>query len=64
MADGTVRSGGLRDMIPYMGRVAMALEVNGIFMEVHDRPDESFCDAPTQFPLSQLSDLMNFLNIN
>tara|TARA_Y100000590_G_scaffold80432_1_gene89313 strand:- start:3266 stop:4060 length:795 start_codon:yes stop_codon:yes gene_type:complete len=64
MADGTVRSGGLRDMIPYMGRVARALEVNGIFMEVHDRPDESFCDAPTQFPLSQLSELMNFLNIN
>jgi 2-dehydro-3-deoxyphosphooctonate aldolase (KDO 8-P synthase) len=64
MADGTVRSGGLRDMIPYMGKVARALEVNGIFMEVHDRPDESFCDAPTQFPLSQLSELMNFLNIN
>ena len=64
MADGTVRSGGLRDMIPYMGKVARALDVNGIFMEVHDRPDESFCDAPTQFPLSQLSELMNFLNIN
>lgn len=63
MADGTVRSGGLREMIPYMGRVARALNVNGIFMEVHDRPDESFCDAPTQFPLNQLSDLMTFLNI-
>ena len=30
MADGTVRSGGLRDMIPYMGKVARALDVNGI----------------------------------
>ena len=64
MADGTVQCGGLRDMIPYMGRVARALEVNGIFMEVHDRPDESFCDAPTQFPLNQLNELMAFLNIN
>jgi len=64
MSDGTVRSGGLREMIPYMGRVARALDVNGIFMEVHDRPDESFCDAPTQFPLNQLTELMNFLDIN
>jgi 2-dehydro-3-deoxyphosphooctonate aldolase (KDO 8-P synthase) len=64
MADGTVKSGGLRDMIPYMGRVARALEVNGIFMEVHDRPDESLCDAPTQFPLSKLGELLKFLDIN
>lgn len=64
MSDGTVKSGGLRDMIPYMGKVARALDVNGIFMEVHDRPDESLCDAPTQFPLSELNNLMLFLNIN
>ena len=25
--------------------------MNGIFMEVHDNPDKSLCDAPTQFPL-------------
>jgi len=47
-----------------MGKVARALDVNGIFMEVHDRPDESLCDAPTQFPLSELNNLMLFLNIN
>ena len=64
MSDGTVKCGGLREMIPYMGKVAIALGVNGIFMEVHDRPDESYCDAPTQFPLNNLADLMTFLNIN
>jgi len=31
--------------------MAVVLGVNGIFMEVHDRPDESKCDAPTQFHL-------------
>ena len=63
MADGTVKSGGLREMIPYMGKVARALEVNGIFMEVHDRPDESMCDAPTQWPLDRLEWLLVSLNI-
>ena len=63
MADGTVQAGGLRDMIPYMGKVAIALGVNGIFMEVHDKPDESKCDAPTQWPLDRLYWLLNILGI-
>ena len=54
LPNGTVQSGGLRELIPYMGRMAVTLGVNGIFMEVHDRPDESLCDAPTQFPLDKL----------
>ncbi len=54
MDDGTIRAGGLRDMIPSMGKVAMALDVNGIFIEVHNNPDESKCDAPTQWPLNKL----------
>lgn len=63
MADGTVCAGGYRDLIPYMGKMAMALGVNGIFMECHDRPDESLCDAPTQWDLSKLNDLLLFLDI-
>jgi len=59
MADGTVKSGGLRELIPYM-----ALGVNGIFMEVHDRPDESYCDAPTQWPLEKLEWLIDFIRNN
>lgn len=57
-ADGSVKAGGLRELIPEMGKLAVLFEVNGIFMEVHDRPDESLCDAPTQFPLD---DLDNFI---
>jgi len=64
MADGTVKSGGLRELIPYMGKMAVALGVNGIFMEIHDRPDESLCDAPTQWPLEKLDWFMNFIGIN
>lgn len=65
MADGTVKSGGLREMIPYMGKMAVCFGVDGIFMEVHDRPDESLCDAPTQWPLDKLEWLIQYmLNIN
>jgi 2-dehydro-3-deoxyphosphooctonate aldolase (KDO 8-P synthase) len=60
-ADGSIRSGGLRDMIPYMGRVAVTLGVNGIFMEVHENPDQALCDAPTQFPLDKLKDYLKEL---
>jgi len=63
MADGTVKAGGLRNMIPYMGKIAIALNVNGIFMEVHDKPDKSKCDAPTQWPLDKLEWLLNFIKI-
>ena len=63
MADGTVKSGGLRELIPYMGKMAVALGVNGIFLEVHDRPDESLCDAPTQWYLDKLERLLEFIGI-
>jgi len=64
MADGTVQCGGYRDLIPYMGKMAISLGVNGIFMETHDNPDKALCDGPTQWPLAKLEWLLNFLNIN
>lgn len=33
-ADGSVRAGGYRELTPWMGRVGMALGVDGLFMEV------------------------------
>ena len=64
MDDGTVKAGGLREMIPYMGKMAISLGVNGIFMECHDKPDESKCDALTQWPLNKLEWLLDFINIS
>ena len=32
-------------------------------MEVHDKPDESICDATTQWPLDKLKWILNYLNI-
>ena len=61
--DGIVKCGGYRDLIPYMGKMAIALDVNGIFMEVHDNPDKALCDGPTQWRLDKLEWLLDFLNI-
>ena len=63
MTDGTVKSGGYRELIPYMGKMAISLGVDGIFMECHDNPDEAKCDGPTQWPLEKLEWLLNFLEI-
>ena len=64
MEDGTVKSGGYRELIPYMGKMAISLGVNGLFIEVHDNPDEALCDGPTQWPLDKLEWLLNYLDIN
>lgn len=62
-SDGTICAGGYRELIPYMGKLAMAFDVNGIFMEVHHNPDKSKCDAPTQWNLEKLEELLDFIGI-
>ena len=62
-ADGTICAGGYRELIPYMGKMAMAFNVDGIFMEVHHNPDASKCDGPTQWHLDKLEELLNFIGI-
>ena len=57
--DGMVRAGGLREFIPLMGKIALISGVDAIFMEIHDDPDSSKCDGPTQFPLTKLENLLN-----
>ena len=40
--------------IPYMGKMAISLDVDARFMEVHDNPEKALCDGPTQWPLDKL----------
>ena len=62
-SDGIVKCGGYRELIPYMGKMALSLDIDGLFMEVHDNPDKALCDGPTQWPLQKLEWLLEFLNI-
>jgi 2-dehydro-3-deoxyphosphooctonate aldolase (KDO 8-P synthase) len=59
--DGNISSGGYRELIPYMGKLAMAFDVNVIFMEVHDNPDSALCDSQTQYDINKLHEFLNFI---
>ena len=59
--DGSISCGGYRDLIPYMGKMALALDVDGLFIEVHDNPNNAKCDGPTQWYLEQFDWLLNYL---
>ena len=58
---GGVASGGLRDLIPAVARTCVAVGVDGLFMEVHDDPDSSPVDGPTQWPLRHFEQLLREL---
>jgi len=47
-------SGGRRDMIWPLARAAIAVGVDGLFLETHPNPDQALCDGPTSVPLRDL----------
>ena len=55
------RSGGQREFIAPLARAAAAVGVHGIFMEVHDRPEQALSDGPNACPLDRLPDLLQTL---
>lgn len=52
------RSGGDRTKVPYLARAAVACGIDGMFMEVHEDPDNAPSDGPNMVPMSELSDLL------
>lgn len=58
---GGVASGGFRELIPCIARTAVAVGVDGIFMEVHNDPLSAPVDGPTQWPLRHLEELLEEL---
>ncbi|MCE9636699.1 MAG: 3-deoxy-8-phosphooctulonate synthase [Planctomycetes bacterium] len=52
------RSGGQRDMIPYLVRGAVACGVDGLFLECHDDPDHALSDGPNNLDLKDLPKLL------
>jgi 2-dehydro-3-deoxyphosphooctonate aldolase (KDO 8-P synthase) len=54
-------TGGMREMIPYLSRAAVAAGCDGIFMEVHDDVEKAKSDSTTQWPLDKLEPLLKKL---
>jgi 2-dehydro-3-deoxyphosphooctonate aldolase (KDO 8-P synthase) len=49
---GGATTGGNREMIEYVARGAVGVGCDGVFMEVHPRPEEALSDGPNQLRLS------------
>ena len=55
---GAGRSGGRREVVPWLARGAVAVGVDALFVEVHDDPDHAPSDGPNMIHLEDLSDLL------
>ena len=51
-------TGGNRDMVPYLLRAALAVGVDGIFVEVHPEPEKAISDAANQLRLSEIKQIL------
>ena len=58
---GEQTTGGNREMIPTIAKAAVAVGCDGLFMEIHDNPDEAKSDAATQWPLDKLKSLLSII---
>jgi 2-dehydro-3-deoxyphosphooctonate aldolase (KDO 8-P synthase) len=54
-------SGGEREMAIYLSRAAVAVGVDGLFLEVHPDPDCARCDGPNSLSLDSLFELLQTL---
>ena len=54
-------SGGQREFIPPLARAAVAVGIDGLFMEIHEEPERALSDSATVFPLARLESLLHTL---
>lgn len=57
----TDSSGGEREFIPPLSRAAVAVGVDALFLEVHEKPDQALCDGPNSLTLKELPSLLSAL---
>ena len=51
-------TGGNREMVPYLMRAALAVGVDGLFIETHPEPEKAISDAANQVRLSDMRTLL------
>jgi 2-dehydro-3-deoxyphosphooctonate aldolase (KDO 8-P synthase) len=55
------RSGGERKFVPALARAAVAVGIDGLFMETHPHPDQALSDGPNAWPLDRMKELLEEL---
>jgi 2-dehydro-3-deoxyphosphooctonate aldolase (KDO 8-P synthase) len=58
---GQGRSSGQREFVPVLSKAAVAIGIDGLFMETHPQPDKAFSDGPNAWPLDQMETLLKQL---
>lgn len=51
-------TGGNRDMVPHLIRAAVAVGIDGLFLEVHPQPEKAISDAANQVRLSDVETIL------
>lgn len=54
-------TGGQREFIPVLARAAVAVGINGLFMETHPTPEKALSDGPNSWPLAKMEELLKVL---
>lgn len=54
-------SGGEREFAEPFARAAVAVGVDGLFMEVHPEPDKALCDGPNMISLSDMGRMLEII---
>lgn len=54
-------TGGNREYVEYLAKAAIAVGVDGLFMETHPDPDNAWSDGPNQVVLSTMDELLGKL---
>ncbi|MDP2754655.1 MAG: hypothetical protein Q8P40_09740, partial [Nitrospirota bacterium] len=52
-------SGGQREFAESLAKAAVAVGVDGLFLEVHPEPDKALCDGPNMIKLDEVKTLLN-----
>lgn len=51
-------TGGNRQFVEYLAKAAVAVGVDGLFMETHPDPDHALSDGPNMVPLGEMKELL------
>ena len=54
-------TGGNREYVEYLAKAAIAVGVDGLFMETHRNPDEAWSDGPNMVKLDDMEELLTKL---
>lgn len=54
-------TGGNREYVEYLAKAAIAVGVDGLFMETHPNPDNAWSDGPNQVVISEMDKLLGKL---